>query len=136
MRSVTLAAALSLMTVSAHAADDFIKGVYASSQELCAQAKKDGIQSVIEAGNVLLTERGLESIEYNCEFLNITRAGTAPGWVVTALCQEPGYAFPDVLSVIEMNATQIDLVSVRRAEPEEVTGNGGSYYLCEGITLP
>lgn len=136
MRSITLAAGLSLMMVPAYAADDFITGVYASSQELCAQAKKDGIQSVIEAGNVLLTGRGLESIEYNCEFLNITRAGTAPGWVVTALCQEPGYAFPDVLSVIEMAPGQMELASVRRTEPDEVPGNGGSYFLCEGITLP
>nr|WP_295465488.1 hypothetical protein [Mesorhizobium sp.] len=122
-------------TLPAAAADSFVTGIYMRSQELCAAAKKSGIESVLEEGNVLLTERGFESYEYNCEFLNVTPATRAPGWVVTALCQEPGYAFPDVLSVIKMNDTQIDIASVRTTT-EEDPGNSGSYYLCEGVEMP
>ncbi|MFH1793978.1 MAG: hypothetical protein ABIK36_02205 [Pseudomonadota bacterium] len=119
----------------AAAADSFVTGIYMRSQDLCAAAKKSGIESVLEEGNVLLTERGFESYEYNCEFLTVTPATRAPGWVVTALCQEPGYAFPDVLSVIKMNDTQIDIASVRTTT-EEDPGNSGSYYLCEGVEMP
>ncbi|MCO5164274.1 MAG: hypothetical protein M9939_24610 [Mesorhizobium sp.] len=119
----------------AAAAEAFVSGVYMRSPELCASAKKNGIESVLEEGNVLLTDRGFESYEYNCEFLNVTPATRAPGWVVTALCQEPGYAFPDVLSVIRMNDTQIDIATVR-ATTEEDPGNSGSYYLCEGVAMP
>lgn len=122
-------------TLPAAAADSFVTGIYMRSQELCSAAKKSGIESVLEEGNVLLTERGFESYEYNCEFLNVTPATRAPGWVVTALCQEPGYAFPDVLSVIKMNDTQIDIASVRTTT-EEDPGNSGSYYLCEGVEIP
>ena len=61
------------------AADDFIKGVYLQSEELCAQAKKDSLQTVIEAGNIILTAHGLESIEYNCEFLQVTKADARAG---------------------------------------------------------
>jgi hypothetical protein len=122
-------------TLPAAAAENFVSGIYLKSEELCAQAKKSGIESVLEEGNVLLTERGFESYEYNCEFLTVTPATRAPGWVVTALCQEAGYAFPDVLSVIQMNDTQIDIASVRTTT-EEDPGNSGSYFLCEGVEMP
>lgn len=119
------------------AAEDFIEGVYLQSKELCAQARKDTLQTVIDAGNVVLSARGLESVEYNCEFLQIAKAKSAPSWAVTAICQEPDNVFPDVLSVTQMNATQIDLVSVRPVDDEgEQTGNGGSYFLCDGVALP
>jgi hypothetical protein len=119
------------------AADEFLKGVYLQSEELCAQARNDGIQAVIEAGNVLLTSRGLESVEYNCEFLQVTRATRSPAWAVTALCQQPGYLFPDVLSVLEMSPTQIDVVSVKSADEDSGNaGNTGSYHFCEGVSLP
>ncbi|MER9021023.1 hypothetical protein NKJ36_03445 [Mesorhizobium sp. M0142] len=119
------------------AAEDFIEGIYLQSEDLCAQAKKDTLQTVIEGGNIVLSANGLESIEYNCEFLQITKATRSPSWAVTAICQEPGYVFPDVLSLTQMNAKQIDLVSVRPAADEsEQSGNGGSYFLCDGVAMP
>ncbi|WP_032899252.1 MULTISPECIES: hypothetical protein [Mesorhizobium] len=119
------------------AADDFIEGVYLQSEELCTQAKKDTLQTLIDAGNIVLSAHGLQSVEYNCEFLQVSKATASPSWAVTALCQEPGYVFPDVLSVTQMNEKQIDLVSVRPVNDEsEASGNSGSYYLCEGVALP
>lgn len=137
LKPVLLAAAAAVATSpAARAADDFIKGVYLQSEELCAQAKKESLQTVIEAGNVVLTASGLDSIEYNCEFLQVTKATRSPAWLVNALCQEPGYLFPDVLSVLQLSPTQIDLVSVKPADPDAGGGNGGSYYLCEGVAMP
>ena len=130
------AAALSLLPSVASAEDDFIKGVYLVSEDLCAQAKKDSLQSVIEAGNTVLTSHGIESIEYNCEFVQVTKATRAPAWLVNAVCQEPGYLFPDVLSIVQMSPTQVDLVSVTPVDPESGGGNGGSYYFCDGVALP
>ncbi|MER9776418.1 hypothetical protein [Mesorhizobium sp. M0220] len=119
------------------AAEDFIEGIYLQSEDLCAQAKKDTLQTVIEGGNIVMSANGLESIEYNCEFLQITKATRSPSWAVTAICQEPGYVFPDVLSLTQMNPKQIDLVSVRPAADEsEQSGNGGSYFLCDGVAMP
>ncbi|MER9234093.1 hypothetical protein NKI56_18660 [Mesorhizobium sp. M0622] len=119
------------------AAEDFIKGVYLQSEDLCAQAKKDTLQTVIEGGNIVLSANGLESIEYNCEFLQITKATRSPSWAVTAICQEPGYVFPDVLSLTQMSPKQIDLVSVRpAADQSEQSGNSGSYFLCDGVAMP
>jgi len=121
---------------AAQADADFIKGVYLESAELCAQAKKDSLQTVIEAGNTILTSNGIESIEYNCEFVQVTKATRAPAWLINAICQEPGYLFPDVLSLTQMNDTQIDIVSVKPTDEESDSSNAGSYYLCEGVALP
>lgn len=122
---------------SAYAADDFIKGIYLQSEELCVQAKKDGIETVAEAGNMVLSASGLESVEYNCEFVQVTKAQRSPAWAVTAICQEPGHLSPDLLSVTQMSPTQIELVSLTPASAEgEVGGNGGSYVLCDGLSTP
>jgi hypothetical protein len=119
------------------AAEDFIEGVYLQSEDLCAQAKKDTLQTLIEAGNIVLSARGLQGVEYNCEFLQITKATRSPSWAVTAICQEPGFVFPDVLSVTQMSPNQLDLVSVRPVDDEsEQSGNSGSYFLCDGVTPP
>ena len=45
-------------------------------------SKKETLQTVIEAGNVILTARGIEGIEYNCEFLQVTKAPRSPAWLV------------------------------------------------------
>lgn len=122
---------------SVASAEDFIKGVYLQSEELCAQAKKESLQAAVETGTLLLSARGIESVEYNCEFLSVTRATRSPAWAVTALCQEPGHLFPDVLSVLELSPTQLELTSVRTIDEEGgQTENAGTYYLCEGVTMP
>jgi len=136
MRIPVFIAAIGLLPSAALAADDFIKGVYLTSEELCAQAKTDSLQSVIEGGNLILTARGIDSIEYNCEFVTVTKASRAPAWLVQAVCQEPGYLFPDVLTITEMSPTQLELVSVTPVDPESGGGNGGSYVLCDGVAPP
>ncbi|RWE60383.1 hypothetical protein [Mesorhizobium sp.] len=130
---------ISILSVAsaAPAAEDFIEGVYLQSEDLCARAKKDTLEALIDAGNIVLSARGLQSVEYDCEFLQITKATLSPSWAVTAICQEPGHVFPDVLSVTQLSPKQIDLVSVRPAEDEsEASGNSGSYFLCDGVALP
>lgn len=130
-----IAAAFLAAGVAGASAEDFVKGVYLQSEELCAQAKKESLQTVIEAGNVLLTSRGLESIEYNCEFVQVNKATRSPAWAVTAICSEPGYVFPDLLSITEMSPTQFEIVSVKPVD-ELTGGNGGSYVFCEGVDAP
>lgn len=135
MRAILTAAVLAA-TAAGASAEDFITGVYLQSEELCAQAKKETIQPVIEAGNVLLTARGIEGIEFNCEFIEVKKATRAPAWLVHAICQEPGYVFPDVLSVTQLSPTQIDVVSVNGVGDEGMPTNTASYVFCEGVAAP
>ncbi|WP_051091906.1 hypothetical protein [Hoeflea sp. 108] len=139
MRKVGLFAVLSalLCGASAASAEDFIKGVYLQSEELCAQAKKESVKSLIDSGTLVLSARGIDSAEYSCEFVNIIRAKRFPAWAVTALCHEPGHMFPDTLSILELSPTQLDVASVRSVDDEgPQTDNAGSYYLCDGVALP
>lgn len=135
VRTAFVAAAL-LASTGGALADDFITGVYLQSEELCEQARKETIQPVIEAGNVFLTARGIEGIEFNCEFIERKKATRAPAWLVHAICQEPGYVFPDVLSVTQLSPAQIDVVSVAGAGDEGMPTNTASYQLCEGVAAP
>ncbi|TPK59536.1 hypothetical protein FJ546_20875 [Mesorhizobium sp. B2-4-19] len=50
---------LRCLSSPALAADDFIEGVYLQSEELCAQARNDTLQTLIDAGNVVLSVHGL-----------------------------------------------------------------------------
>lgn len=122
----------------AHAADAFIEGVYAGSPELCetARASPDGLQKLFEEGNVVLTARGIEGIEYHCDFLDVRKGSRTPGWVATALCEEPGYAFPDLISIMPRGEGELELVSVRDAGGDEPSGNSGTYHLCAGVAEP
>jgi hypothetical protein len=131
-----VAAAVSLLPSVASAADDFIKGLYLPSEELCAKAKKDSLDSVLEAGNSFLTSNGIEGIEYHCEFVQVTKANASPAWLVGAVCQEPDYVFPDVLTIVQKSPTQLDLVSVTPVDPKSGGGNGRSYFLCDGVSPP
>ena len=149
----SLAAATILMTASAGVAQETIKGVYMGSAELCAQAKKDGLQSVIENNFMILTDRGFETIEFNCAFLQFTKHPRMPaGWVVTSMCEEPDNAYPEMFSIVERQGRRVG--SARGAdggqsergtssrEPAEggedavSSGLTGTYYLCEGVNRP
>ena len=120
------------------AAQDFISGVHATSRELCDKAREqpDGLQTLFEEGNVVLTHRGIEGIEYNCEFLQVLPATRSPGFVVTALCQEPGYAYPETLVIMQSAEGELELTSSMDVGEDEESGNSGTYYLCEGVEMP
>ena len=121
---------------SAALADDFIKGVYLDSEELCDQAKKESLDKVIEDGNTVLTANGLEATEYNCQFLQVSKSKTSPGWLVGALCEVPDQMFPDLLTIRQTSPTELDLVSIKPVDPATGGGNSDTYYLCEGVPEP
>lgn len=171
-----LAAAAVASAVTATSAEEpVIKGVYLRSKALCAQAKKETLQPVIEAGNMVLTNRGIDAIEYNCafvQFLKHPRLDNA--WVATAFCEEPDISKPDVFSILRREPGSLEIASLEESSvenggedavvdvPAETAGEGaadapapqpspdeaapedeasfatigGTYYLCDGVTMP
>lgn len=117
-----MAIVLAMMTGGGALAQDAVKGLYMGSAELCAQAKKDGLQSVIEANNMILTNRGFETIEFNCAFLQFTKHPRMPGgWVVTSMCEEPDNAYPEMFSIVERRPGELDVAALSevREPPQE-----------------
>ena len=115
---------------------EFPVGVYTASPELCEAARTGGAQAIFEDGYTVLTAEGFLGIEYHCDFLQVLAGKRTPGFVVTALCEEPGYAFPDVLAIMPRGEGELEVTSSLDAAGGEPSGNSGTYHLCEGLTLP
>jgi hypothetical protein len=117
------------------AQQQLITGVYARSPEQCAEAKKD-FQAFIETGETVLTARGIEGIEYNCEFVDWKQATRSLGAVATMLCEEPGYAYPEIYAVMPRSEGELEFTLPLSVPQGETPGNYGTYYLCEGVEMP
>ena len=72
----------------------FPKHVF-SSEEHCPS---QDIHS--ESEPTLLTTEGLEALEYNCEFVEIRSVYDGRGWLIDAVCNEPGFFFPQQMVVM------------------------------------
>lgn len=134
MRALLLAGGL--VWSACAAAADFPGGVYAPSQELCAAGQAGGIQSIFEQGDTVLTAAGIEGIEYHCDFVQVLEGWRTPGFVVTALCEEPDFAFPDLLAIVPRGEDELQVTSVLDAAGGEPSANSGTYHLCKGLELP
>ena len=132
-RIALIAAAFALLPSLAEA-EALIKGVYVTSQELCAKAKKDGIESVAEGGDLVLHDNKIESVEYHCDFLDV-KVAAETGLLVSAYCEEPGHAQPDLMTITQRGEGELEVTSVTDREDAPGT-NSGLYYLCEGVTMP
>jgi len=135
MRGLSIAAATVLLAAMPAMGQEMIKGVYSRSQEQCDAAKKD-FQAFIENGEVVLTQRGLEGIEFNCEFIEWKMATRSPGAIVTALCEEPGYAYPQVFAFMPRGEGQVEVTLSLAEGAEGAPSNAGMYYLCDGVKMP
>lgn len=134
-RLYAIAAVLMVQSAAAFAGDDFIKGVYLESQKLCADARKDSLDKVIEASNLILTARGFDALEYNCAFVQVSEHPRQPSaWLVTAICEEPDHMSPELFAIIERQAGQLDVTAMTDKDGEN--GLSGTYHLCEGVKLP
>lgn len=116
------------------AAAAIIDGVYMSQADLCERAKAEGVETVASEGNLVLHAGKLESIEYHCDFVDVKPVADY-GLVITAYCEEPGAAFPDLITVTKRDAGTLELSSVRD-QPEMPSGNSGSWVKCEGVSMP
>lgn len=140
--TIAVVTTLAAMFASPLAAQEgFIEGVYLPSPELCAQAQAEGIDNVLEAGELALTAEGLHGYEYHCDFLQVLPGARTPGWTIIAMCEEPDFAFSDLITLVMRSEGQLDLVSLalRSSAESEESDSAGSleqYVLCEGLESP
>jgi hypothetical protein len=138
MRILICAAAAALtLSTAAFAADDFIRGIYLESDKVCEQAKKESLEKVAEEGNLILSDRGFDTNEYNCAFVQVSKhPRQEKAWLVSAICEEPGLMSPDIFSIVERQAGQLEVASMEDGDDGEEDGLSGTYHLCEGVKLP
>lgn len=147
-RALLLSTISVLLTTVADAQQphDFTKGVYASTEKGCAALAKDGLSAVQDGEFLALTSEGVEGLEYNCEFLNLSSASGGSAWVATAFCQVPGMAYPDLVSVSpltedsllvtflsEFNSGREEVQPAATATEEAPISEEGEYYFCAKV---
>lgn len=132
MTRVAIAALAYLAGISASLAEDgFVEGVYLNSPEACALAREGGAASALEEGHLILTRDGITGYEYHCDFLELRKARRGMNWLATALCEEPGIAFPDLIAIAPRGEGQVELNPMSMRDSGE--GGGETYFLCEGV---
>ena len=137
MRLVLLAAAAVAASVAMASAEDFIEGVYFSSADNCSRAQADGLEAVLGEGDLALTASGLHGYEYHCDFLQVLKGVRTPGWTVTALCEEPGFASSDIITIMQRSEGELELVSLAlRSSEDDAAGSLETYVHCPGVELP
>ncbi len=136
---VACCAALLLFAPPAAAQEAFIKGVY-STPEGCA-ALKAGKQE--EDDYIFLSATGVQSVEFNCEFVQVYPRKSSPGWAAVAFCEEPGLSYPTLFSLLPLDDTSLHLGTLDggggddEAEADDTedgaedTGLDGDYQLCD-----
>lgn len=146
-RALLLSTISALLTTVAGAQGphDFTKGVYASTEKGCAALAKDGLSAVQDGEFLALTSEGVEGLEYNCEFLNLSSASGGSAWVASAFCQEPGFAYPDLVSVSALTEDSLmvtflsevnsgrEQVQPEATPTEEAPVSEGEYYFCANV---
>ena len=93
LRSVCAAATAGLLSASA-AASPFPDGLF-SNQAGCPTTDIHA-----ESQPTLLNARGMEAIEWNCEFVEIRPVYDGIGWLIDAVCNEPGEYYPQQIVVV------------------------------------
>lgn len=173
LSTVFLAAVMACVGTASSADEEIIKGVYLKSKALCAKARKDSLQTVIDEGNLVLSNKGIDAIEYNCAFVQVLRHPRLDNaWIATAFCEQPGVSSPDVFSILRREPGQLEISSLEEGNVEnagedgdapagedagEANGaaltapsddapapedevsfatTGGTYYLCDGVSMP
>ena len=135
-RIKTLLAAVIVTWPAAAISEEFPSGIYAATAELCAAGERGGLEAIFEEDAVILTADGFIGMEYSCEFVQILAGKRTPGFIVTALCEEPDMAHPELLAIMPRSEGELQVTSLTDEVAEQPSINSGTYVRCEGLTLP
>lgn len=120
------AVALALITQPAIAAD-FISGTWSTADGCQALASTD-----VESDALYLTATGIAGGAFHCDFVNVAERSGKPGWVATALCQEPGLSYPQLVSILPLEDGRMQ-VSASQISDVDVAGD---YQSCDESAKP
>ena len=123
-RAALAALALATQPMLTARAADFISGTYSSESGCQAAAHKEATNEFL-----YLTAKGITGDEFGCDFLNVlARGGDKPGWVATALCEEPTISYPQLISIVPREDGRLQVAASQIADIDIA----GDYQQCEG----
>lgn len=103
---------LALSSVTA-LADEPYAGVFVSDPAQCKAVAENGAQAVFDGDFTILTlADGVLGNEFTCHFADIKPAADGQILVITAMCEEPGLQYPDLLSLSVYDDERVQLNSL------------------------
>ena len=81
----------------------------------------------------LIDAKSLEAIEYYCEFVGVRSALDGKAWLIDAVCNEPGFVFPQQMVALEEESDGQGPTVLRLSEgAAPAQEEEGRYYRCAG----
>ena len=86
--------------------------LYVSDPAACQALEKKGVDAWMDMDFLSLTfDRGIQSMEFHCNFFDVTEREGSTHLFIDAICELPGEIYPDILAVTPYSDTQIQVVS-------------------------
>jgi hypothetical protein len=122
-RAALVGLALMVQPMLAAQAADFITGTYSTESGCQAAARKAATGEFL-----YLTAKGITGDEFSCDFLTVAARSDKPGWVATALCEEPTLSYPQLISIVPREDGRLQVAASQIADVDVA----GDYQQCEG----
>lgn len=87
-------------------------GVYVSDPAACVALEDKGMDAFVELDFLALTfDRGIQSLEFQCNFYQIKSRPNTPLLFADAVCSFPGALYPDIFAIAPNGSDSILVVS-------------------------
>jgi hypothetical protein len=115
MKPISVAALLVVLAGTAHGQEDLVidqTRLYVSDPAACQALDERGVDAWMEMDFLTLSfERGIQSMEYHCNFYDVKGRKGGNHLFIDAICELPGEIYPDILAVTPWSETEIQVVS-------------------------
>lgn len=86
--------------------------LYVSDPAACQALEKKGVDAWMDTDFLSLDfDDGIQSMEFHCNFYDVTAREGSTHLFIDAICELPGEIYPDILAVTPYSETQIQVVS-------------------------
>lgn len=106
--------------------------LYVSNPDACKALEEKGIDAFSEVDFLALSfTDGIQGMEFNCAFFDVKSKEGYNGIFIEAICEEPGFRYPDIIAIGPWNDTSIQVASAYNLESSSLAGLSG-----EAVTDP
>jgi hypothetical protein len=125
--------------------------LYVTDPAACELLREKGVDAFGELDFLAMSfTDGIQGNEFNCNFYSVMAKDNSTDVLVQAICEEPGFKYPDLISVAPWDDTRVQVGSLYELQRALVSGTSGEatepessdgqaagitlYSACEGLS--
>lgn len=86
--------------------------VYVSTPDACAALQSKGVEAFNDLDFTALTFKdGIQGMEFHCDFYDVKARPNSSAVLVEAICEEPGFMYPDLIAIAPWDDKTIQVSS-------------------------